>query len=66
MALAGQVKQTRFNFEKALGYANRLGLFAEEIGLQGEQLGNFPQALTHLSLIRAARHLDEALDKHEP
>ena len=63
LAMTGQVKQARVFFEKVLGYANHLGLFAEEIGLQGEQLGNFPQALTHLGLISAARHLDYELDK---
>lgn len=63
LAMKGDVKQARVYFEKVLGYANHLGLFAEEIGLQGQQLGNFPQALTHLGLISAARHLDRELDK---
>ncbi|MGW0122045.1 glycoside hydrolase family 15 protein [Streptomyces sp. NPDC003327] len=61
-ARAGRVRQARFAFEKMLTYANHVGLFAEEIGPAGEQLGNFPQAFTHLSLIMAATTLDEVLD----
>ena len=51
-------------FEKMLGYANHLGLFSEQLGLEGEHLGNFPQAFTHLSLISAAIQLDKALEKN--
>ena len=40
-------------FDKMLGYANHLGLYAEQTGARGEALGNFPQAFTHLSLISA-------------
>ena len=45
-----------------LGYANHLGLYAEQTGHQGQALGNFPQALTHLALISAAFNLDRYLD----
>ncbi|MEV7357620.1 glycoside hydrolase family 15 protein [Kitasatospora sp. NPDC091276] len=61
LARAGRLEEARLAFEKMLTYANHLGLFAEEIGPTGEQLGNFPQAFTHLSLISAAFNLDRAL-----
>jgi GH15 family glucan-1,4-alpha-glucosidase len=61
MARAGQVEEAQLLFEKLLSYANHLGLFSEEIGCRGELLGNFPQALTHLSLISAAFNLDRLL-----
>jgi GH15 family glucan-1,4-alpha-glucosidase len=44
-----------------LGYANHLGLYAEETGNHGEHLGNFPQAFTHLALISSAYNLDSVL-----
>ena len=53
--------EARLLFERMLGYANHVGLYAEEIGGSGEALGNFPQAFTHLSLISAAFNLDRAL-----
>ncbi len=65
LARAGDLKQARFIFEKALGYANHLGLYAEELGLRGEHLGNFPQAFTHLALISAAFNLDHRLSAQE-
>ena len=55
------LKQARLIFEEMLGYANHLGLYAEETGKSGEALGNFPQAFTHLALISAAFNLDRAL-----
>jgi GH15 family glucan-1,4-alpha-glucosidase len=58
---AGRVAEARLAFEKMLTYANHLGLYAEEIGPTGEQLGNFPQAFTHLALISAAYNLDRHL-----
>jgi GH15 family glucan-1,4-alpha-glucosidase len=62
LSRGGDLQQARFVFEKALGYANHLGLYAEELGPSGEHLGNFPQAFTHLSLISAAYDIDRRLD----
>jgi GH15 family glucan-1,4-alpha-glucosidase len=59
----GEVNRARIYFEKMLGYTNHLGLFAEEIGPRGEQLGNYPQAFTHLGLISAALALNHALEE---
>ncbi|MFD5567628.1 glycoside hydrolase family 15 protein [Streptomyces cadmiisoli] len=63
LARSGRLVQARYAFDKMLTYANHVGLFAEEIGPSGEQLGNFPQAFTHLALISAAIALDEELGK---
>ncbi|MCW0214670.1 MAG: glycoside hydrolase family 15 protein [Pseudonocardia sp.] len=63
LARAGRLDEARLAFEKMLTYANHVGLFSEEIALSGEQIGNFPQAFTHLALIDAAITLDEALER---
>ncbi|MCD9879106.1 glycoside hydrolase family 15 protein [Streptomyces guryensis] len=63
LARSGRLTQARYAFDKMLTYANHVGLFAEEIGPSGEQLGNFPQAFTHLALVTAAMALDEQLDQ---
>ena len=54
----GRLDDARLVFEKMLTYVNHLGLYGEELAQTGEQLGNFPQAFTHLSLITAAVDLD--------
>ena len=63
LSRGGDLQQARFVFEKVLGYANHLGLFAEELGPSGEHLGNFPQAFTHLALISAAYDIDRRLSQ---
>jgi GH15 family glucan-1,4-alpha-glucosidase len=63
LARAGRLDEARLTFEKMHTYANHLGLFSEEIGSTGEQLGNFPQAFSHLSLISAAINLNHQLDR---
>lgn len=59
LSLMNQSEKAKEHFEKVLGYANHLGLFAEQLGMKGEFLGNFPQAFTHLGLISAALQLSD-------
>jgi len=63
LARSGDVHKARFIFEKMLGYANHVGLYSEELGPSAEQLGNFPQAFTHMALISAAFELNRRLDQ---
>lgn len=62
LSRAGRLEKARFYFEKMLGYANHVGLYAEQLGFEGEHLGNFPQAFTHLGLISAAYNLNAQLN----
>ncbi|MDT8388147.1 MAG: glycoside hydrolase family 15 protein [Thiogranum sp.] len=58
-ALAGEIEHSEALFDHLLGYANDVGLFAEEIDPEsGAALGNFPQAFTHVGLIDAALLLE--------
>lgn len=45
-------------FDNLLSYANHLGMFSEEVAVSGEQMGNTPQAFSHLACISAAINLD--------
>jgi len=56
-----KLERARLIFEQMLGYANHVGMYSEQIGLSGEDLGNAPQAFTHLTLISSAFNLDRAL-----
>lgn len=62
LSRGGEVDKARLLFEKLLGFASPLGLYSEQIGAEGEQIGNYPQAFTHLALISAAFQLNRDLD----
>ena len=69
LARGGEMAAATEAFERLLGYANDVGLYAEEIDPDtGAALGNFPQAFTHVGLINAALQLargrDEAVGEH--
>jgi GH15 family glucan-1,4-alpha-glucosidase len=61
LCLQGRVEEARELFERITGYANDLGLLAEEIDpVTGELLGNYPQGFSHLALIRSAINISKA------
>jgi GH15 family glucan-1,4-alpha-glucosidase len=61
LALNGRLDDARGLFERLLGLANDVGLLAEEFDVaRGRQVGNFPQAFSHLTLIMAARAIADA------
>ncbi|MGR6319397.1 glycoside hydrolase family 15 protein [Micromonospora soli] len=62
LAQSGRLDDARLTFEKMLTYCSPLGLYSEEIAPSGEQVGNFPQAFSHLALIATATVLDRLLD----
>ncbi|GAA3208504.1 glycoside hydrolase family 15 protein [Dactylosporangium siamense] len=61
LARSGRLEDARLTFDKMLTYSNQLGLYAEEIAPNGDQIGNFPQAFSHLALINTAILLDQQL-----
>jgi alpha,alpha-trehalase len=64
LARAGELERAERLFDQLTGYANDLGLLAEEIDTKnGEQLGNFPQAFSHIGLITAAYEIDKAREE---
>jgi alpha,alpha-trehalase len=61
LAQAGEVDRAQALFDQLVGYANDVGLLAEEIDTRNDELlGNVPQAFSHIGLIIAASHLDRA------
>ena len=65
LARNGRAEEARALFERLLGLANDLGLLAEEYDVgRRRQVGNFPQAFSHLTLIVAAREISAAEATH--
>ncbi|MGH1506419.1 MAG: glycoside hydrolase family 15 protein, partial [Acidimicrobiales bacterium] len=62
LARAGEPERAAELFDRLLTYSGPLGLFSEEIGVDGQLLGNYPQAFSHLALVSAAVALSERLD----
>ena len=60
LARAGRTARARTVFERAVAFVNDVGLLAEEVDpVNGELLGNFPQAFSHIGLVNAAWAISE-------
>jgi GH15 family glucan-1,4-alpha-glucosidase len=58
-AFAGRLSEAEGLFERLLGLRNHLGLLSEEYDFnQRRQIGNFPQAFSHLALILTAQNIE--------
>jgi GH15 family glucan-1,4-alpha-glucosidase len=62
LVMLGRRDDARHLFDRLLGVRNDLGLLAEEYDpLAGRQLGNFPQAFSHIGLVNSAVNLSRAI-----
>ena len=58
--VTGETEDAKEIFDKIVGYSNHLGLFSEDLDFETKrQLGNFPQAYSHLALINTATLFSE-------
>ncbi len=62
LACVGRVDDAKRTLDGILKYANHLGIFSEDVGLDGSQWGNYPQTYSHVGLINAAFRIYKKLD----
>jgi GH15 family glucan-1,4-alpha-glucosidase len=62
LACVGRVGDAIEALDNILSYSNHLGLFSEDVGIDGSQWGNFPQTYSHVGLINAAIRISKKLD----
>lgn len=62
LACVGRVDDAVKTLDNILSYANDLGIFSEDVGLDGSQWGNYPQTYSHVGLINAVFRIAKKLD----
>lgn len=65
LACVGRVDDAMRILEKVQGFSNHLGIFSEDVALDGSQWGNFPQTYSHVGMINAAFRIANKLDRPE-
>jgi GH15 family glucan-1,4-alpha-glucosidase len=62
LACVGRVNDAMKALDNILRFSNHLGIFSEDVGLDGSQWGNYPQTYSHVGLINAACRIAKKLD----
>jgi glucoamylase len=62
LACVGRTNDAMKTLDNILRFSNHLGIFSEDVGLDGSQWGNFPQTYSHVGLINAACRIAKKLD----
>jgi glucoamylase len=62
LACVGRIEDARKTLDTILTFSNHLGIFSEDVGLDGSQWGNYPQTYSHVGLINAVFRIAKKLD----
>lgn len=62
LACVGRIDDAIRTLDGILKYTNHLGIFSEDVGLDGSQWGNYPQTYSHVGLINAAFRIYKKMD----
>jgi GH15 family glucan-1,4-alpha-glucosidase len=65
LACVGRVEDAIKNLDQIMTFSNSLGIFSEDVALDGSQWGNFPQTYSHVGLINSAFRIAKKLDQAE-
>ncbi|MFN8258419.1 MAG: glycoside hydrolase family 15 protein [Bacteroidales bacterium] len=63
LACVGRIDEAIKYLEHIFQYSNHLGLFSEDVGIDGSQWGNFPQTYSHVGLMNAAFRIAKKMDR---
>jgi glucoamylase len=62
LACVGRVDDAQKTLDTILSFTNDLGLFSEDVGIDGSQWGNYPQTYSHVGLINSVFRISKKLD----